>query len=191
MDKLLKEIKACRVCKESMTVDCRPVLSVNAESKILIIGQAPGKKVYDSGKPWDDKSGENLRAWMGIDEATFYDAKNIGIVPMGFCFPGKGKSGDLPPRKECAPLWHEAILSKLSNVQLTLLIGIYAQQYYLGDLRKKTLTETVKNNEAYLPKYMTLPHPSPRNNIWMAKNKWFEKEVLPKLKTIVSEALAI
>ncbi len=190
MNQLIKDIKACTVCSAKMSVECRPVVSFKAESKILIIGQAPGIKVYNSGKPWDDKSGENLRRWMGIDEQTFYDPSNIGIVPMGFCYPGKGKSGDLPPRKECAPLWHEAILSSLKNVQLTLLIGSYAQQYYLPDSKKKSLTETVRTFEDYLPKFITLPHPSPRNNIWMAKNPWFQAEVLPRLQSLVHMALS-
>jgi uracil-DNA glycosylase len=167
----------------------RPIISVSAESKILIIGQAPGRFVHESGIPWDDKSGENLRAWMDIDSETFYDPNQIGIVPMGFCYPGKGKSGDLPPRKECAPLWHPLLFKELKKVRLTLLIGKYAQDYYLKSNSKSTLTETVKNFKNYLPQYLVLPHPSPRNNIWQAKNKWFQTEVIPNLQLNVRQIL--
>ncbi|MCL4146222.1 UNVERIFIED_CONTAM: hypothetical protein GTU68_034566 [Idotea baltica] len=135
--------------------------------------------------PWDDKSGDQLRLWLGVDKDTFYNPDEIGIMPMGFCYPGKGKSGDLPPRKECAPLWHDLIWSHLKNVQLTLLIGQYAQAYYLKDQRRKNLTETVKNYKAYMPQFLPLPHPSPRNNIWQKKNLWFKDEVIPELRKIV------
>ncbi|NNE14428.1 MAG: uracil-DNA glycosylase family protein [Saprospiraceae bacterium] len=163
---------------------------MSSKSKILIIGQAPGLTVHKTGKPWDDKSGENLRNWMGINDKVFYDNKKIGIMPMGFCYPGKGKSGDLPPRKECAPEWHEKLLDKLDTPSLILLIGSYAQNYYLGKKKYKTLTETVKNYHQFLPKYFVLPHPSPRNNIWMKKNPWFKNEVIPTLKNKVLESLS-
>ena len=185
MDALLKEIRNCQVCAADLLLGPRPIVAAHANSKIIIIGQAPGSIVHRTGIPWDDKSGENLRAWMGITEKVFYDPKKIAIIPMGFCYPGKGKSGDLPPRKECAPLWHQALLEQLKNVELVLLIGKYAQDYYLGKQSKRTLTATVQAYQEYLPRYFVLPHPSPRNNIWMAKNKWFKKEVLPQLgKTI-------
>ena len=189
MDGLLKEIGKCTVCASALTLGPRPVVAAHPQSKIVIIGQAPGLAVHKSGVPWDDKSGENLRRWMNIDSETFYDPKQIAIVPMGFCYPGKGKSGDLPPRKECAPLWHEALLKKMPEVKLTLLIGQYAQGEYLGDRTYRTLTETVRNFKDYLPHHLVLPHPSPRNNIWQAKNPWFGEEVLPTLQDQVALAL--
>lgn len=169
--------------------EARPVCTFSKTSKVIIIGQAPGTKVHASGIPWDDKSGENLRSWMALDNDVFYDEKQIAIVPMGFCYPGKGKTGDLPPRKECAPLWHESIMDSIKDVKLVLLIGKYAQDYYLQKAAKKNLTETVRHFNDYLPRYFVLPHPSPRNNIWMKKNEWFKKEVLPTLKLEVKAAL--
>ena len=189
MDQLLKEIRNCQVCAADLLLGPRPIVAAHASSKIVIIGQAPGSIVHRTGIPWDDKSGENLRAWMGITEEVFYDPSKIAIIPMGFCYPGKGKSGDLPPRKECAPLWHKPLLDHLKKVELVLLIGKYAQDYYLKKQSKKTLTATVKAYQEYLPTYFVLPHPSPRNNIWMAKNKWFKIEVLPQLKEIVKDLL--
>jgi len=162
-------------------------VQASLESKIVIVGQAPGLKVHNSGKPWDDKSGERLRDWLGIDNDTFYNADKVALIPMGFCYPGKGKSGDLPPRKECAPQWHEYLLSTIEKIELSILIGQYSQQYYLGDKLKPTLTETVKSFEEYLPQHIVLPHPSPRNNIWIKKNPWFEGELLPALKMIVKK----
>ena len=189
MKALLLEISKCEVCKEHLALGPLPVLTAHPESKIVIIGQAPGSVVHKSGIPRNDKSGENLRAWMNIDKSTFYNPKAIALVPMGFCYPGKGKSGDLPPRKECAPLWHSPLLTKLKDVKLVLLIGQYAQGYYLGDSAKKTLTDTVKNHRSYLPEYFVLPHPSPRNNIWQAKNTWFKKEVIPDLQEKINKIL--
>jgi uracil-DNA glycosylase len=186
---LLQEVRKCTVCADHLDLGPRPILSATARSKIIIIGQAPGTVVHRTGIPWDDKSGANLRSWMGIDNTTFYDDTKIAILPMGFCYPGKGKSGDLPPRKECAPLWHQAVVDKMKNVQLVLLIGKYAQDYYLGKKAEKTLTATVENYLNYLPEYFVLPHPSPRNNIWMAKNNWFKKDVLPELKKTVNQIL--
>ncbi len=189
MEALLAEIRKCTVCEKYLAAGCRPVLSASPKSRLLIIGQAPGTKVHASGIPWQDQSGKRLREWLGLDEATFYEAANIGIVPMGFCYPGRGKSGDLPPRPECAPLWHPTLLSKLQDVRLTLLIGQYAQNYYLPDARKKNLTETVRHFRDYLPQYMPLPHPSPRNSFWLRRNPWFAEELLPVLKQKVKEAL--
>ncbi len=190
MKKLRQQIAQCTVCQDHLAQGVRPVVSIDKKSKILIIGQAPGARVHLSGIPWDDKSGENLRRWLDMDEKTFYDRRIVGIVPMGFCYPGKGKSGDLPPRKECAPLWHPQILDQMKHVELVLLIGKYAQDYYLGKEAKKNLTETVMHFESYLPQYFVLPHPSPRNNIWMKKHPWFKEEVLPELKNRVAQVLS-
>jgi uracil-DNA glycosylase len=186
---LIEEIEKCTVCASQLELGVRPILSVSKSSKIIIIGQAPGIAVHNSGIPWDDKSGENLRNWLDVDKETFYNPNKIGIMPMGFCYPGKGKSGDLPPRKECVPLWHEALLAQMTHVELIILIGKYAQNQYLKKASKKNLTETVRNFESYLPQYFVIPHPSPRNNIWQAKNKWFAKEVLPSLKSTVHKIL--
>lgn len=188
MKKLLAEISNCTVCAHSLSHTPRPIVSFTEHSKILIIGQAPGSIVHQTGIPWDDKSGIRLREWMGVSEEQFYQPDNIGIVPMGFCYPGKGKTGDLRPRKECAPLWHEQILKKLINVELILLIGKYAQDYYLKN-PKKNLTQNVLHFEEFLPQHFVLPHPSPRNNIWKAKNPWFEKDVLPVLNKTVQKIL--
>lgn len=189
MQKLLSLISKCSECAAQLELGPRPIVSAHAHSRIVIIGQAPGSIVHKSGIPWDDKSGQNLRAWMGIDDETFYNPKKIALVPMGFCYPGKGKSGDLPPIKKCAPLWHQKLLTKIENVELVLLIGKYAQEYYLGDRLKRTLTDTVKNYKEYLPDYFVLPHPSPRNNIWQAKNEWYKKEVIPQLQLQIRSIL--
>lgn len=189
MKKLLSEIKKCKLCEPNLALGANPVLTAHPNSKIVIIGQAPGTAVHKSGIPWDDKSGDNLRNWLGIDKSTFYNTEKIAIIPMGFCYPGKGKTGDLPPRNECAPLWHTKLFEHLKNVELILLIGKYAQDYYLKEQTEKTLTETVKNFKTYLPQYFVLPHPSPRNNIWQAKNEWFGKEVLPELKITIKQIL--
>ncbi len=185
MQSLLSEVKQCQVCEKYLPAGCRPVVSASPKSKILIIGQAPGRKVHESGIPWDDQSGDNLRKWLGVSKEAFYNSDIFGIIPMGFCYPGTGKSGDLPPRPECAPLWHEKLLSEMNDVRLTLLFGQYAIKHYLGKSAKPTLTETVKNHKVYLPDYLPLPHPSPRNNIWMKKNGWFGEEILPIIKEIV------
>ncbi|MEO9474697.1 MAG: uracil-DNA glycosylase family protein [Cyclobacteriaceae bacterium] len=187
MEKLNKEISDCIICADHL--EPNPVLQVSVKSKISIIGQAPGSVVHRTGIPWDDQSGNNLRKWMGVNSETFYDADQIALIPMGFCYPGKGKSGDLPPRPECAPQWHEKLFAKMAQPKLTILIGQYAQKYYLGNRTEKTLTATVQRFESYLPKYFVLPHPSPRNNIWQAKNPWFSNEVLPRLKVLVQEIL--
>ncbi|MFW2478243.1 MAG: uracil-DNA glycosylase family protein [Sediminibacterium sp.] len=185
MNKLLTEIRACTVCKNQLPNKPRPIVQASVHSKIVIIGQAPGQKVQDSGIPWDDASGNELRRWLGVTKEEFYNSKLFALVPMGFCFPGKGTSGDLPPRPECAPLWHHQLLSQMKEVKLIILIGQYAQKYYLGEKLKPTLTDTVKNFEEYLPAYLPLVHPSPRNRIWQKKNPWFESEVVPLLGTVV------
>lgn len=188
-EKLQAEISKCTTCAEHLAHGVNPVCSFGESSKIAIIGQAPGRVVHESGIPWDDKSGERLRNWLGVDNGQFYDPNLFAIVPMGFCYPGKGKSGDLPPRPECAPQWHDQIFEQLPSIKLWILIGSYAQAYYLKKQKKRTLTETVKNYQEYQPKFIVLPHPSPRNNIWMAKNEWFAEEVLPVVEEEVAKAL--
>jgi uracil-DNA glycosylase len=190
MKKLLAEISACTVCAHGLPHGPRPVVSAGRDCRILIIGQAPGRRVHESGTPWTDQSGKELRRWLGMTEAQFYDTGLVGLVPMGFCYPGKGKSGDLPPRPECAPLWHKRLLRGMPQVRLTLLIGMYSQQYYLGEAAGPTLTETVRNFRAYLPDYLPLVHPSPRNKIWRKKNPWFEALVVPELRKVVRDILA-
>ncbi|MGV6831879.1 MAG: uracil-DNA glycosylase family protein [bacterium] len=189
MEQLLENIQQCRLCAEYLPLGPRPVATAHENSKIVIIGQAPGTKVHLSGIPWDDASGKQLRKWLDVTPEEFYNTENFAIVPMGFCYPGKGKSGDLPPRKECAPEWHNALLSKMPNVKLILLIGMYAQKYYLKESAEKNLTTNVRNYKTYLPKFFALPHPSPRNRFWLTKNPWFEKEVLPDLQLIVKNSL--
>lgn len=187
---LIKEVRACTACEACLPLGPKPIIQVHPEAKLLIIGQAPGLKVHQTGVPWNDASGERLREWLGLSESLFYDEKLIAILPMGFCYPGTGKTGDLPPRKECFELWHEKLLTSLSQVKLTLLIGDYAQKAYLKEERKSSLTETVYNWKEYLPQYIPLPHPSPRNNIWLDKNLWFLCEVVPFLQRIVKETIS-
>ncbi|MEZ8722326.1 uracil-DNA glycosylase family protein [Vibrio pomeroyi] len=187
---LLKEIRRCTACEPHLSHGANPVIQAHPNARLLIIGQAPGIKVHESSIPWNDASGERLREWLGIDSDTFYDEQKVAIVPMGFCYPGKGKSGDLPPRPECAELWHQKVLQSLPNIQMTLLIGQYAQNYYLKERTTKTLTETVKNWQAWAPEFLPLPHPSPRNNIWLKKNPWFENDVIPYIRQHISEHLA-
>ncbi len=182
MKQLLKEIRNCQVCLPNLELGTNPVLSASIESKVAIIGQAPGQLVHKSGVPWDDKSGDRLRAWLGVNKELFYNTHIFALIPMGFCYPGKGKTGDLPPRKECAPLWHEALFDNMPNIELTVLIGSYAQNYYLQDSKYETLTETVMNFSDFYPNILPLPHPSPRNNIWLKKNMWFERDLIPILK---------
>ena len=186
--RLQKEISACNLCANDLEHGVRPVVQIDPGAKILIAGQAPGLKVHTSGIPFDDASGDRLRDWMGIDRDTFYDAKRIAILPMGFCYPGKGKSGDLPPRPVCAQTWRQRALTALPNIRLTLVIGLYAQAWHL-DAPAKNLTETVRRWKHYGPGVMPLPHPSPRNNIWLKKNQWFEQEALPELKRRTRRAL--
>ncbi|EIV8468106.1 uracil-DNA glycosylase family protein [Vibrio vulnificus] len=190
LEPLLTQIRACQVCASALPLGANPVVQAHSEAKILIIGQAPGTKVHHSSIPWNDASGNRLRAWLDIEKQTFYDPKQIAIMPMGFCYPGQGQSGDLPPRKECAPLWHEALLKHLPNIELTLLIGQYAQNRYLSN-KPKTLTETVQNWQAWLPDYLPLPHPSPRNTLWLRKNPWFEEQTVPYLRQQVHQRLSL
>ncbi len=191
MKKLLSDIRNCTVCTEHLPLGPRPIVAANSKAKIAIIGQAPGKKVHETGIPWDDPSGRQLRKWLGVGDEVFYDDTKMALIPMGFCYPGKGKSGDLPPRIECAPLWHEPLLKKIPDLRVIILIGQYAQNHYLGDKMEKNLTETVRNFKDYLPEYFVLPHPSPRNRFWLSKNPWFEAEVLPELTKLVLDTLNI
>jgi uracil-DNA glycosylase len=161
------------------------------QARLLIVGQAPGRRVHETGIPWNDPSGQRLREWLSIPSDIFYDEQRVAIVPTAFCYPGKGKSGDLPPRAECAPLWHGPLLAALPNVEITLLIGRYAQEFFLKQNCKTTLTETVAAYEEYLPDYFPLPHPSPRNQSWWKHNRWFESAVLPALRERVNSILAL
>ncbi len=186
---LLVAIRACRVCEAHLPLGPRPVVQIGAGARLLIVGQAPGTKVHASGVPWDDASGERLRDWLGIDKATFYDAEQVAIVPIGFCYPGRGGGGDLPPRKECAPLWLGRVLAQLPHVQLTVLIGSYAQKEFLGKTGKANLTETVTAFAEYAPRFIPVPHPSPRNTAWFQRHRWFASELLPVLRERVRAVL--
>lgn len=185
LESLASTIKRCNVCKDHLPFAPRPVLQISSSAKLLIIGQAPGTRVHATGIPWNDPSGKRLREWLGISPEVFYDVNQVAIMPMGFCYPGKGKSGDLPPRKECAPQWHNTLLEQLPNIQLTLLIGQYAQRYYLPDAKGLSLTKTVEQWQDYAPRYFPLPHPSPRNQIWLKRNPWFDEQVVPALQSAI------
>ncbi len=190
LEQLLAEIRACRICAYQLAHEPRPVLRAESSAKVLIVGQAPGTKVHKTGIPWNDPSGDRLRSWLGLARDQFYDSSRIAIMPMGFCYPGKHKNGgDAPPRRECAPQWHGEVLAHLPNLELTLLIGAYAQAYYLGKRRDKTMTKTVENWRSYLPEYAVMPHPSWRNTAWLKKNPWFEEDAVPKLRRRVLRLL--
>ena len=190
LDMLLTQIRACRICEASLPMEPKPILRANASARLLVVGQAPGTLVHGSGIPWSDASGMRLRGWLGLDRDAFYNEANIAIVPMGFCYPGRGASGDLPPRPECSKTWHHRLLPLLPNISLVLAIGQYAQAYFLGDQRKKTLTDTVKAWEEYAPRYFPLPHPSPRNIGWFRHNPWFDDEAVPALRKRVAATLS-
>lgn len=187
LDALTADARACRICAEIL--EPRPVFRLSSRSRILVIGQAPGSKVHASGVPWDDRSGERLVDWLGVDRATFDDPDAFGILPMGFCYPGKGKSGDKPPPPICAQTWHGRLIAELKDVRLTLFVGQYAQRGHLGAEAGKTLTETVRDWERFGPARFPLPHPSWRSGIWMSRNPWFEAEVVPALRKLVAEVL--
>ena len=186
---LLADIRACRHCEESLPLGANPVVRASSSARLLIVGQAPGTRVHNTGVPWNDPSGDRLRQWLALDAEEFYDDSRIAIVPMGFCYPGKGKSGDLPPSPDCAPLWHESLLAHMPGVELVLLVGSYAQAHYL-DNRKETLTSRVARWRDFGPRFLPLPHPSPRNTLWLRRNPWFEQDVIPALQQRVATLLA-
>lgn len=181
LSKLIAEASACTLCAKQLPHAPRPVFKVQRGARVLLVGQAPGAKVHASGTPWDDASGDHLREWLGVDRATF-DSDLFAILPMGFCWPGRREGGDLPPRPECAPAWHDRLRAHLPKVELTLLIGLYAQDHYLRDRQRDSLTESVRAFETYLPEMLPLPHPSWRSKLWMKKNPWFARRVLPMLQ---------
>ena len=181
LETLLAAVRSCRACEAHLPLGPRPVLRAGATARILVVGQAPAVRVHNTGIPWDDPSGDRLRAWMGVDKDVFYDESRIAIIPMGYCYPGRGNGGDMPPRRECATLWLDQLLARLPRIELTLLIGQYAQRHFLGTRRKRSLTETVKGWEEYGPDYFPLPHPSPRNQPWFRRHPWFEQGLVPEL----------
>jgi uracil-DNA glycosylase len=182
LESLLAKVRACTVCAAHLPFAPQPVLRARASATLMIVGQAPGTRVHATGIPWNDPSGDRLRSWLQLSREEFYDENHIAIIPTGFCYPGKGRGGDLPPRPECAPLWHPPLRAALPQIQLTLLIGRYAQDYYLGDRQENTLADTVANYRSYLPEFFPLPHPSPRNMRWFKRHSWFEAEVVPALR---------
>ena len=188
LQKLIKQVQDCTLCLDYLPQKPRPILSVGKNAKVMIIGQAPGTKAHQTGTPWDDQSGNRLRDWLNIDRHTFYDTNRIAIMPIGFCYPGRlERGGDKAPRTECASKWHDRLLAQLPNIKLTILVGMYAQAYYLDDFR--TLTKTVKNWRNYLPLFIPTPHPSWRTTAWQKTNPWFEKELIPELRKNVSNLL--
>ena len=186
LDALLTSVRGCRACELYLPLGPRPVLQAHAAARILIVGQAPGLRVHTTGIPWADPSGERLRGWMGVDKDTFYDASRIAIIPMGYCYPGRAKGGDIAPRPECAALWLHRLLAKLPDIQLTLLVGQYAQRHFLGNRRKRSLTETTRAWRDYSPGYIPLPHPSPRNQPWFKRHPWFEQQLITVLRARIA-----
>jgi uracil-DNA glycosylase len=189
MINLLHQVRRCTICADKLPLGPRPVLQASVKARILIVGQAPGRKAHESGVPFSDASGDRLRAWMGIDKPTFYDDQRVAILPMGFCFPGAGKSGDAPPRPECAPAWRSKLLSQLISIRLTLVIGHYAMAYHMPQ-KSGTVTELVSAWKDHWPYTVPLPHPSPRNNLWLRRNPWFETTLLPPLRERISAVLS-
>jgi len=189
LQRLIAEARACRLCEAHLPLGPKPVFIADEGARLLIVGQAPGRRVHETGIPWNDPSGDNLRAWLQLERAAFYDSRRIAIIPAGLCYPGTGKGGDLPPRPECAPLWQPRFRAALPAIRLTLLVGQYAQAYYLGERRKKTLAATVHAWREYTPEFLPLPHPSPRNRLWLRRNPWFERDVIPALRRRVRAVL--
>ena len=190
LDSLLTAVRGCRACEAHLPLGPRPVLRAGKTARILVVGQAPGVRVHTTGIPWGDPSGERLRAWMGVDKDVFYDESRIAIIPMGYCYPGRGNDGDMPPRRECASLWLDHLLAKLPQIELTLLIGQYAQRHFLASRRKPSLAETAKAWREYAPQYIPLPHPSPRNQPWFKRHAWFEEQLVPMLQSRIKTLLA-
>lgn len=189
LKKLLADVRSCEVCVEHLPAGQRPIVQLATSASIVIIGQAPGRRVHESGVPWDDPSGVRLRSWLDLTPEQFYDPTKVAILPMGFCYPGSAKSGDLPPRPECAPLWHDKLLGHLPQDRLEVIIGTYAQKRYI-EMPGKNLTETVSNWTSYMPRQIVMPHPSPRNQGWFKKNPWFEADVIPAVQTRVRQVVA-
>jgi uracil-DNA glycosylase len=185
LDATLREARACRVCAPHLPHEPRPVLRAAPGARLLIVGQAPGRRVHESGIPWNDPSGDRLRAWLAMPREDFYDETRVAIVPMGLCYPGTVDGADLPPRRECAPLWQARVRAQLPGIGLTLLIGAYSQTFHLGARRRKDMTGTVRNFDDYLPDFLPLPHPSWRNSAWLRRNAWFEEDLLPALRARV------
>ncbi len=189
LNDLLVDVRSCRICEEHLVDGVRPVVQVGSDARIVIIGQAPGRRVHESGVPWDDPSGARLRDWLGLSDEQFYDPDVVALIPMGFCYPGKGKSGDLPPRPECAPTWHDRLLEHLPDDRLEVIIGRYAQDRYINT-DAKTLTEVVGQWRQFLPERIVMPHPSPRNVRWLKTNPWFEAEAVPAIRERVAEIVS-
>ena len=189
LDTLLAAVRGCRACEAHLPLGPRPVLRAAVSARILIVGQAPGLRVHTTGVPWDDPSGTRLRDWMGVSKDAFYDESRIAIIPMGYCYPGRGNGGDLPPRRECAQLWLDHLLARLPRIELTLLVGLYAQRHFLGGHRKPSLAATIEAWREYSPTYLPLPHPSPRNTPWLQRNSWFERQLLPELRSRIEAIL--
>lgn len=189
MQHIIDQISQCIACANTLLHHPRPVVQINPHSKIVIIGQAPGRLVHETGIPWNDKSGDTLRKWLNVSKEQFYNSSLFSLMGMGFCYPGKATSGDLPPSPLCAQLWHNKILSGFVNKPLVILVGMYAQKHYLNSQKFEGVTNVVKNFESYLPDYFVLPHPSPLNQLWVKKNPWFLDEVVPQLQYKVSQAL--
>ncbi|WP_417530465.1 uracil-DNA glycosylase family protein [Marinobacter lipolyticus] len=187
-DQLVAQVRQCRICEAHLPLGPRPVIQISQSARILVVGQAPGRRVHETGLPFNDPSGDRLRNWMGVSRDVFYDENKLAILPMGFCYPGTGKSGDLPPRPECAPAWREALLARLNHIELTLVIGQYAHAWHLSD-PKKSVTDNVKEWKKDWPSVLPLPHPSPRNNMWLRRNPWFEQDVIPELQKRVQQIL--
>ena len=189
LESLLSAVRACNVCDARLPLGARPVLQAATTARILIVGQAPGVRAHTTGIPWNDPSGQRLREWMGVSAGDFYDQSRIAIIPMGYCYPGRGKGGDLPPRPECAQLWLQQLLTRLPLIELTLLIGQHAQRHFLGKRRKKSLAKTIKAWAEYGPSYVPLPHPSPRNTPWLKRNPEFQQHLLPELRRRIQPLL--
>jgi uracil-DNA glycosylase len=190
MTPLHREVAACRLCVAHLPHGPRPIAQFSATARLAIIGQAPGSKVHSSGVPWDDASGDRLRDWTGLDKAEMYDPASVALVPMGFCYPGKASGGDLPPRKECAPLWHDRIWQAMPDIRLTLLVGTYAQAAYMHQTKALSLAQRVAAFETFLPRFFPLPHPAWRSTLFIRANPWFEAEVIPALRQLVAASLA-
>ncbi|OAO01106.1 uracil-DNA glycosylase family protein [Parasphingorhabdus sp.] len=188
LDMLLAQIRACTICAD-LPLGPKPLLQAGQTAKILIVGQAPGSKTHIKGRPFDDASGRRLRDWLGVTDSQFYDPANFAIVPMGFCFPGTGRGGDLPPRPECAPQWRQPLLDGLPDIKLTLVLGQYAMNWHLPSAKGQSLTKTVERWEEFWPNLLPLPHPSPRNIRWFRNNPWFEQDVIPHLQKRVQNLI--